>query len=82
MSNSSNEPFDEVNLDNLFNAGSFSDIIIISSKTMVPYARSFNGRLVVNIGSLGMDSEFHDKRYMTLMSIYQGQGPLCDRTKI
>ena len=47
----------------------------MSSKILPPFARKVKGRVFVNIGSLGIDFHTMEKKYMTLVSIYQGTGP-------
>lgn len=76
------EQFDDTNLPLVYNEGKFGNILIISSENSPPYARDIKGRLVVNIASLGMHEHITQKHYMTLMSIYEGEGPLSKRTKI
>lgn len=78
-----NEPFDETNLPGVYNAGKFGHIIVISSYRDHPYAVEIRGRLFVNIGSLGIDeSNLTNKHYMTLVSIYDGEGPVSKRVKV
>jgi hypothetical protein len=75
-------PFDETNLNEVFNNGEFGNIVVMSSKMLPPFARKVKGRIFVNIGSLGIDFHVMDKKYMTLVSIYQGSGPSNERIKV
>lgn len=83
MSNTVEGQFDEVNLPGLYNGGEFGNIVVTSSRHNPPFAREVKGRLYVNVGSLGVDSPHEaGKHFMTLLSIFDGEGPLAGRTKV
>lgn len=83
MTNAHEEPFDETNLPGLYNGGEFGHIVVTSSRKDAPFAREIRGRLFVNIGSLGIDqANSNDHHYMTLVSIYDGEGPVAQRVKV
>jgi hypothetical protein len=83
LTNTMEEPFDETNLPALYNDGTFGDIIVTSSRKNPPFATEVNGKVFLNIGSLGMDQEnATGKHYMTLVSVFDGTGAIADRTKV
>lgn len=83
LTNAHEEPFDETNLNNLYNEGKFGNIVVISSNRDAPFAREVRGRVFVNIGSLGIDhANSLNEHYMALVSIYDGEGPVCQRVKV
>jgi hypothetical protein len=82
LTNAHEQPFDETNLPGLFNKGLFGDIVVTSSERSPPYAREIKGRVFVNIGSLGIEHHDTGKHFMTLLSIYDGEGPKGHRTKV
>lgn len=57
LTNTLDEPFDEVNLSGLYNGGNFGNIIVTSSRKSPPFAREIKGRIYVNIGCLGIDNQ-------------------------
>lgn len=81
--NAQDEPFDETNLTKLYNQGKFGDIVVSCSHRDAPFAREVRGRVFVNIGSLGIDHPNNaGQHYMTLVSIYDGEGPVAQRVKV
>lgn len=79
---SSQDPFDEVNLGQLFNDGNFGDIVVFSSTISPPFVNLVDNRLIVNIGGLGVDYHYTDKNFISLISLYEGDGPLAQRVKV
>jgi len=83
LTNTMDEPFDETNLPALYNFGKFGDIIVTSSRKNPPFASEVNGKVFINVGSLRMDQPNETGRhYMTLVSIFDGTGPISERTKV
>ena len=83
LTNTEEEPFDETNLPELYNSGKFGDIIVTSSRKNPPFATEVSGKMFVNVGSLGVDKEnYTNNHYMTLISVYEGTGPVGLRTKV
>lgn len=78
----SNDPFDELNLGSLFNNGKFGDVVVFSSNTSPPFVNEVNGRIMLNVGALGVDYHYTGKNYMVVMGIYEGEGPANQRIKI
>lgn len=78
----SQDPFDELNIGNLFNNGNFGDLVVFSSNTSPPFVNEVNGRIMLNIGSLGVDYHYTGKNYIVFASIYEGDGPVAQRIKI
>lgn len=76
------DPFDEVNMGALYNGGDFGDLVVFSSVHSPPFVNVVDGRIVLNIGSLGVDYNFTASHYMALVSIYEGEGRACERVKI
>lgn len=76
------DPFDELNFGKLFNSGEFGDLVVFSSNMKPPFLNEFDGRIILNIGSLGIDYHYLNKKYIVLVSVYEGNGPVSDRTKI
>jgi hypothetical protein len=55
----------------------------MSSQRHPAFAHKVKGnKIFVNIGSLGIDYHALEKHFMTLMSIYDGQGDVSERIKI
>ena len=55
----------------------------MSSQKHPAFAHKIKGQKVfINIGSMGLDYHMEDKHFMTLMSVYEGQGELADRIKV
>ena len=83
LSNAQEEPFDETNLPGLYNRGDFGHIVVASSRRAPPLAREVRGRVYVSIGALAIDQPNpEEKHYMTLLSIYDGSGPVAPRVKV
>lgn len=83
LTNALEESFDETNFSGLYNEGKFGHIVVTSSESKAPSVYEVKGRLFVNIGSLGMDRPDNaDQHHLTLMSIYDGEGPVVHRVKI
>ena len=83
LSNAQEEPFDETNLPGLYNNGDFGHIVVTSSRRAPPLAREVRGRVFASIGALSIDlPNPEEKHYMTLMSIYDGSGPVAPRVKV
>jgi len=53
-STASTDPIDEVNIPALYNNGEFGDLAIFSSAFHQPFVNEVNGRIIHNIGSLGV----------------------------
>lgn len=68
----SDDPFDEVNMGGLYNSGKFGDLVIFSSQNSPPFVNEIKGRIVLNIGSLGVDYHYTGNHYMAIASIYEG----------
>jgi hypothetical protein len=83
LTNAMDEPFDETNIPALYNQGSFGDIIVTSSRKNPPFAAEVRGKVFINVGCLGIDEpNLTNKHYATLVSIYDGLGPVGPRTKV
>ena len=52
-----------------------------ASRNKPPFVCQAKGKIFVNIGCLGIDSQSDDHN-MVLMSVYDGSGPLNLRTKV
>lgn len=57
-------------------------MIIISSNNHPVFAHKVKGKVFVNIGALGVDGHVMGKHYITIMSLYDGQGDVSERVKI
>jgi hypothetical protein len=66
----------------MYNDGSYGDIIITTSNFSPPFAKTVQGRVFVNVGSLGMENHETGKHYMSLISLYEGEGSVADTTKV
>lgn len=83
LTNVQDEPFDETNLPGLFNNGKFGNIVVAVSSQKPPSAHEIKGKVFVSIGALGMDQPNNeDQHYLTLISIYDGEGPVAQRVKV
>lgn len=75
--------FDETNFSGVFNRGNFGNVIVMSSQRNPVFAHKVKGnKIFVSIGSLGVDYHAQDKHFMALMSIYDGEGDVCDRIRV
>lgn len=79
---SSQDPIDEVNLGQLLNDGNFGDIVVFCSHTNPPFVNMVENRLIVNIGALGVDYHYTGKNFISLISLYEGDGPIAQRVKV
>lgn len=68
------EPFDEVNFGGLYNDGQYSDVLVFTSNFYKPFVEKIGTRLVVNVGSLGIDYHESSEHYLTILSFYEGEG--------
>lgn len=67
----------------MFNRGNFGNVIVMSSQRSPVFAHKVKGnKLFINIGSLGVDYHAQDKHFMTLMSVYDGEGDVSDRIRV
>ena len=66
----------------MYNDGEFGDMVVISSSFSPPYINKVNGRLILNIGSLGVDYNETGNHYMVITSLYEGEGPASERIKV
>jgi hypothetical protein len=74
---------DETNFSELFNKGEFGNVIVMSSQRHPVFAHKVKGNKVfVNIGSLGIDFHAQEKHFMTLLSLYDGEGEVADRIRV
>ncbi len=78
----SRDSFDEINIGQLFNNGNFGDLVVYSSNISPPVCTEVNGRIIMNIGSLGFDHHYTGKNFIVIASIYEGIGPVSQRTKV
>ena len=79
---SAQDPIDEINLGSLFNNGEFGELVIFSSNTNPPFINEYGGRIVLNIGSMGIDYHYTGKNFMVMASIFEGDGPANQRILI
>lgn len=56
----------------LFNAGKFGDLVVFSSNLSPPFVNSVGERVVLNIGSLGVDPHYTGSHYMSIVSLFEG----------
>lgn len=82
IANTAENGFDEVNLSSLYNGFDFGDIVVTSSSYSPSYAHEVNGVLFVNVGSLGIEENFTKRHYLTVVSIYEGEGGVSGRTRV
>lgn len=61
-----------MNIPALYNNGEFGDLVIFSSVFHQPFVNEVNGRVIHNIGSLGVETNFAGNNFMSLVSIYEG----------
>ncbi len=54
----------------------------MSSNSHPVFAHKIKGKAFVNIGSLGVDGHVMGKHYITIMSVYDGQGEVSERVKV
>jgi hypothetical protein len=67
----------------LYNQGVFGDIVVTTSRKNPPFTKQVKDKLFINIGSLGIDEELYgSKHFMTLVSIFDGDGSVGQRTKV
>ncbi len=54
-----------------------------TSRKNPPFTKQVKDKLFINIGSLGIDEELYgSKHFMTLVSIFDGDGSVGQRTKV
>ena len=66
----------------LYNCRNYGDLVVFSSQTSPPFVNEIKGRIILNIGSLGVDYHFTGNHYMAIASIYEGEGAAGQRIKI
>jgi hypothetical protein len=54
----------------------------MSSNYHPVFVHKVKGKLFVNIGGLGIDGHVMGKHYITVMSVYEGQGEVNERVKV
>jgi hypothetical protein len=66
----------------LYNHGNFGELIVFSSTRSPPFAKELNGRVILNIGSLGIEPNESVKNFIAIASLYDGDGAVAQRIKI
>lgn len=70
----------------LYNQGDFGDFVVIASNKHKPFFRkiktSRGARGIINVGSLGVETHASTGYYMSILSIYEGEGDAMERTKL
>lgn len=57
-------------------------MILFSSTRMKPFAKRVDDRVVVNVGSLGIEANDDGNNFMVVLSVYEGEGVPVDRVRI